>query len=775
MSIVLHDASEEGTTGRTGPDCEWTAVAAIMLPFSWSIRYLRFRSRMELFVERGLRTLAFIIPAAGSTTPYQRGLKRNTAWRGAVQSSVRNAPKLLRALDQWLVIVSAAMLSVCFLSAIQAQTASSTPATEKLTIITTAYEAHSLSDEDAARALTIHLRGVITYFDPDYANGQPATFFHDETAGVFLRMTPDQAKGLFVGAFVDVQGVSGPGGFGPVVFHPKVRVLGHGSLPPHPPRVSLAMLKTGEEDAQWVEVEGSVHRVMEYDHSVTLSLELPDGPINVAMVKEPGATYSNLVDAQVRIRANAAPTTNYDNQMIGVHLQAPNLSALEVLEPAPADPFARPYVSVNKLSQWKHFATPMHRVHVRGNVTLQWPGSLLCIRDTSRGICAQTSQYTPVAIGDLVDVAGFVDTENSGPVITDAVFRSAGNNLPVAPQPVTADNILHQRFASELIQIDGILIGYDLASSDVTLHLASGDAIFPVVLPKSLAGSEVRAWKIGSKLRITGICSVNVDVDNHVQEGVAVTKSFRVLMPSPADVYILEGPSWWTPAHALLILAVALAGTLTVLGWVVVLRKRVELQANQLRESEERFRHLAQHDTLTGLCSRMVLDDRLKDAIKSDRFHQSGLALLILDVDKFKGINDTFGHQTGDEVLRVTAQRLKNVVRGTDTVVRLGGDEFVVLLSEVRDEHAAELVAATVVSSLSMPVRFSGIEIPVSVSVGVGTAFTGKIDAETLLRHADEALYVVKERGRHGFAIYSDELAKGLPDRDTKQTVGSEA
>ena len=198
--------------------------------------------------------------------------------------------------------------------------------------------------------------------------------------------------------------------------------------------MNFAKLRNGDEDAQWVEVEGSVHHVIEYANSVTLRLEMADGPIIVIMIKTPGATYSNLVDAQVRIRANAAPTTNSDGQMVGVHLQSPNISALQVVEAAPSDPFARPPIPIDRLLSREHFSTPFHRIHLRGNVTLQWPGSLLCIRDATRGICAQTSQATPVAVGDLVDVAGFVETENNVPVIANAVFRTAGKSRPVAPK-----------------------------------------------------------------------------------------------------------------------------------------------------------------------------------------------------------------------------------------------------------------------------------------------------------------------------------------------------
>jgi diguanylate cyclase (GGDEF)-like protein len=327
---------------------------------------------------------------------------------------------------------------------------------------------------------------------------------------------------------------------------------------------------------------------------------------------------------------------------------------------------------------------------------------------------------------------------------------------------VIADKVLGGGFGSELIQIDGQLIGYDLASSDAILQLSSGNTLFPAILPKSLVGSDVRAWKIGSRLRITGICSVNMDVQNNVRAGVAVTKSFRVFMRSPADVTLLEGPSWWTPSHALIVLGLAFTATLFVLGWIVILRRRIESQASQLRESEQRFRHLAQHDTLTGLSSRLVLEDRMKDAIDNARRHQNGLALLMVDLDKFKEINDTFGHQAGDEALRVTAERLLEAVRTSDAVVRLGGDEFVVLLSEIRDPHAVELVASNLVSSLSQPVQFAGNELPVSVSVGIGTAFPGEMDSEVLLRHADAALYRAKNGGRHCFQVFSAGLDGSL-------------
>jgi diguanylate cyclase (GGDEF)-like protein len=274
-------------------------------------------------------------------------------------------------------------------------------------------------------------------------------------------------------------------------------------------------------------------------------------------------------------------------------------------------------------------------------------------------------------------------------------------------------------------------------------------------------------WKIGSKLRVTGICSVQIDARSHVREGYAVTKSFRVLMRSPQDVVVIEGPSWWTPPHILLLLALALAATLCVLGWVIVLRKRVQEQANLLRESESRFRHMALHDSLTGLATRLLLDDRLSTAVETAIRHETGLALLMVDLDKFKEINDTFGHHGGDEVLRVTASRLVHAVRKSDTVARMGGDEFVVLLSDLDDPVMAEGIAAKIVKSLAEPVHFAGREIPVSVSVGVCSSTACVLDDEALLKCADNALYQAKANGRNCFSVFSS----GGQCCQTEQTV----
>ena len=630
----------------------------------------------------------------------------------------------------------------------------------KLRTLTTVHEAHSLSSEETRRAYPVHLRGVVTYFDPSIGSHRAALYIHDATGAIYVEASKGMIKDLTPGTLIEVNGVTGPGEFGPIVAHPQIKVIGHSVLPANPARPSLALMKTGILDSQWIEVSGIVHSVAEFRHNVMLQLEMEGGTVSVVMVKEESAKYSALVDAKVRLRANASPTFNTSRQMIGVRLMCPGLSAITLVEASPNDPYLLPVIPVDKLLRWDHVSDSFHRVHLRGRVTLQWPGASLCIRDATRGICAQTAQDTHVAEGDDVDVVGFVAAENSSPTLTDAVFRRISSNVPVAAVPVTPEQALPGKFDSELIQIDGQLIGRDVEASDFALLISSGGEIFTAIVPKKLVGQKADTWKIGSTLRVTGICSVQLDAQKSaIGEGMAVPKSFRVLMRSPQDVVVLIEPSWWTPAHALVILALVLAGTLLALAWVIVLRRRVEQQAILLRESEQRFRHLALHDTLTGLATRLLLQDRLNAAVEAAKRHHRELALLMVDIDKFKEINDTYGHQTGDEVLRVTALRLLEAVRKTDTVARMGGDEFVVLLPELNDPQAAERIASKIVEAAAVPIQVEGRHVVACVSVGLSTAVAAEFDVEVLMKNADAALYQAKSGGRNCFRVHALDTA----------------
>ena len=162
------------------------------------------------------------------------------------------------------------------------------------------------------------------------------------------------------------------------------------------------------------------------------------------------------------------------------------------------------------------------------------------------------------------------------------------------------------------------------------------------------------------------------------------------------------------------------------------------------RAMSDRMSHLAQHDPLTGLPNRLLLHDRLGRAIASARRRASALALLFLDVDQFKSINDSLGHAVGDEVLQSIADRLTTCVRDSDTVCRYGGDEFVVLLSEVACSEDAAISADQLLAAIAMPHCVGDQDLHVTASVGVAVYPADGTDAVTLLRNADLALLHAK-------------------------------
>jgi diguanylate cyclase (GGDEF)-like protein/PAS domain S-box-containing protein len=173
---------------------------------------------------------------------------------------------------------------------------------------------------------------------------------------------------------------------------------------------------------------------------------------------------------------------------------------------------------------------------------------------------------------------------------------------------------------------------------------------------------------------------------------------------------------------------------------------------------EETLEHQARHDSLTGLPNRTLLRDRLHDMLSRAPWRKSGLAVLFLDLDRFKTINDTLGHAVGDLLLKEVAVRLTSAVRYGDTVARLGGDEFVVMLADVAQPRDVVGVTQKILDVLSKPFLLDGHELSVSTSIGVSLYPADGEDPDVLLKNADAALYQAKEQGRNNCQYYSRDM-----------------
>ncbi len=180
-------------------------------------------------------------------------------------------------------------------------------------------------------------------------------------------------------------------------------------------------------------------------------------------------------------------------------------------------------------------------------------------------------------------------------------------------------------------------------------------------------------------------------------------------------------------------------------------------------EAEKLIRHMAWHDSLTGLANRNLMSERLDEALKLARRQEKKVAVMILDLDKFKPVNDLYGHAAGDKLLKVVAERLLKCAREVDTVARLGGDEFAIIFTNIEDDNNIITIADRIINSIQKPIEIDGNVVQIGTSIGI-SFFPNDADTPVeLIRMADVALYQAKDDGRRLYRLYDEQM-----DADTK-------
>jgi diguanylate cyclase (GGDEF)-like protein/PAS domain S-box-containing protein len=188
------------------------------------------------------------------------------------------------------------------------------------------------------------------------------------------------------------------------------------------------------------------------------------------------------------------------------------------------------------------------------------------------------------------------------------------------------------------------------------------------------------------------------------------------------------------------------------------------------KQADERIQYLATHDALSELPNRAMFSQLLHHAIDSARRYNRSFAVLFIDLDRFKVINDTLGHEAGDELLRVISARLRTTLRASDVVARLGGDEFVVLVQEVGDTAQVTAVARKILSAVLKPIEILGHECRVTTSIGISMFPADAADERTLMKNADAAMYLAKEEGKNNFQFYSKSLKSSSLEKMALET-----
>ncbi len=626
--------------------------------------------------------------------------------------------------------------------------------------LTSAHAAHSLTQAEAARGYPVHLQAVVTYYDNTIEPGSPRLFVNDSSGSIYVALAKPTAAPLLTGDAVEITGVTSAGQFAPIVDRAQARFLGKSHLPLNVPRVTATAMMEGATDGQWVEVEGVVHAYRRYDRQIFLDLWMADGILTAFTVLDPAFDYGSLIDAKVAIRGNAAPLFNSMGQMTGAHIIFPGMFTVTVEQPAPPNPFRILVTPISELLRYTPHSELQHRAHIRGSVTLLWPGKLICVQDDSKNICAETSQTDLVKVGQLVDVLGFPSIGEFNPTLDHAIYRPINAYQDVVPSLLTFEQALNPSTDAKLITVEGKLINENRTGDVASITLSSGDNIFTAVLPKSFIPTRVPPLQYGSIFRITGVCRIQSDGEGNTVGSTPKAKSFTIMERSIADLVLMERPSWWNAAHTLAVLAIALALTLIAFCWLVVLRRRVKEQTATIRTQLEETHALkeaaefqATHDALTGLYNRKAIFEMLEREVLVATRSGAPTGIIMLDLDHFKRINDTYGHASGDDVIRTAAQRLLHAVRAADWVGRYGGEEFLVILPECDRDNVracAERIRHAVGDGL---ISTQGTAILATASVGATVANFPLHAADEAVAAADLALYDAKHNGRNQVAF----------------------
>ena len=195
------------------------------------------------------------------------------------------------------------------------------------------------------------------------------------------------------------------------------------------------------------------------------------------------------------------------------------------------------------------------------------------------------------------------------------------------------------------------------------------------------------------------------------------------------------------------------------------LERVVEARTQGLEAANKQLRHLASHDALTGLPNRVLLDDRLSQAVAHAEQDGHSFGVAMFDLDRFKVVNDSLGHRAGDALIKEVAHRLAGVARGTDTVGRLGGDEFLFIMDRLAKREDAEHIARRAVKALELPIRLDGVDLHTSASIGIAMFPADGKSAEGLIANADAAMYCAKQRGRNNIQCYAEGMNSATQER----------
>ena len=385
--------------------------------------------------------------------------------------------------------------------------------------------------------------------------------------------------------------------------------------------------------------------------------------------------------------------------------------------------------------------------------------------------------------GDVVASTRPADMRNVANQDYFKAQRSTDTFWVGAPRKIPPSDEWQLQFSRRLVAPDGHFSGVAMVAVDAAyfvsgyesaklgnhgmLGILGTDGLFRVLRSGETVSAGERV-DYASVVPASNDAQENALLSTNVWDGIKRYTTVRELYDFPLTVIVGLSESEQLAAfrhNRLIYLWRAAAASILLLVIIAILeRLSRQLAASRQREVDEQVAHaarveyLAYHDGLTKLPNRSLFSKLLSQSVRQAHRHNRQLAVLFFDLDYFKNVNDTLGHEAGDDLLREMAIRLNGCMRESDTVARIGGDEFVALLPELSDDKYVATVAQKILSAVARPFTLQGQEFRVTASIGISVYPQDGLDERTLERNADVAMYQVKENGRNNFQFYSEDL-----------------